>query len=111
LFVYPTGDFHVYRKSHLSTNEHYIFHPGNTLQAIPTKFGKIGFLICYDVCFPEAARKLRLDGANIIVLISAWGYDRSQNNSRAKSLEILHSYCKVRAVENQILFIMANQAG
>ncbi len=111
LLVQPEHKLHVYRKVHLATNEHYIFHPGNAFQVIDTSIGKMGFLICYDICFPEAARTLALAGAQIIVLLSAWGFDEKENNGRAKSSEIFQLYAQARAVENQVFFIVANQSG
>ncbi|MEK6781214.1 MAG: carbon-nitrogen hydrolase family protein [Bacteroidota bacterium] len=46
--------------------------PGNSFPVFDTDFGKIGMMICWDVTFPEAARTLAQQGAEIIFL-PIWG--------------------------------------
>jgi predicted amidohydrolase len=43
-----------------------IFTPGERLTVLETKFGKIGVMICFDLRFPEMARLMSLQGAQII---------------------------------------------
>ncbi len=63
----PRGLIGVYRKLHLFLNEKNIFEPGNKgLPVFDTDWGKIGMLVCFDWMFPEAWRKLALDGAQLI---------------------------------------------
>ncbi|MBP2133719.1 agmatine deiminase [Methanomicrobium sp. W14] len=50
------------------------FYPGDSYQVYDTIYGKIGVLICYDQWFPEAARNLALNGAEIIFYPTAIGY-------------------------------------
>lgn len=58
-----------YRKSHLAGGEiESGYTPGDTYPVFETDFGKIGMLVCWDQKFPEAARSLALDGAEIIFL-------------------------------------------
>jgi len=40
--------------------------PGHEYPVFDTKFGKLGIMICYDGFFPEVARKLRMNGAEVI---------------------------------------------
>ena len=61
-----------YSKTHLIGGEKTTLKPGNLLPVWETRLGKIGLLICYDACFPEAARTLTLKGAEIILVPSAW---------------------------------------
>src|SRR3546814_6095152 len=42
-----------------------------------TPAGRVGALICYDKAFPEAARALAVDGAEVIACISAWPASRT----------------------------------
>lgn len=46
--------------------------PGNYFPTFQTDFGRIGMMICWDVEFPEAARTLRKNGAEVI-LMPIWG--------------------------------------
>src|SRR5512137_252620 len=50
------------------------FYPGNSYQVVSTPFGRIGILICYDQWFPEAARCVALEGADIIFYPTAIGH-------------------------------------
>ncbi len=64
--------------------------PGNSFPVFETDFGKIGIMICWDVYFPEPARMLALQGAEII-LLPIWGGDLT--------------LAKARAIENQIYLV------
>ena len=45
---------------------------GDTVVTVPTEFGVLGMAVCYDVRFPELFRALRVAGADILVLPSAF---------------------------------------
>ncbi len=69
----------VYRKMHIPDDplyyEKFYFTPGDTgFRAWPTKFGKIGVLICWDQWYPEAARLTALQGAEILFYPTAIGW-------------------------------------
>lgn len=71
-----------YRKSHIPQNpgyeEKFYFSPGDTgLDAIQTKFGRLGCAICWDQWFPEVARVLALKGAEILLFPTAIGSEPS----------------------------------
>jgi N-carbamoylputrescine amidase len=69
----PTGYIGKYRKLHLWNKENIIFSPGDLGLAVhETTLGKLGILICYDLWFPEAARTLALDGAEILCVPTNW---------------------------------------
>jgi beta-ureidopropionase len=66
----------VYRKNHIPLNtifyEKLYFKPGNLgYPVFDTRFGKIGILICHDRHYPEGARALALNGAEILLIPSA----------------------------------------
>ncbi|MCM1273379.1 MAG: N-carbamoylputrescine amidase [Clostridium sp.] len=68
----------VYRKTHIPDDhfyqEKFYFSPGNTgFQVWDTVYGKIGVGICWDQWFPEAARCMALDGAELILYPTAIG--------------------------------------
>ena len=46
--------------------------PGSSFPVFDTEFGRLGMLICHDASFPEAARELALQGAEMI-LMPIWG--------------------------------------
>jgi N-carbamoylputrescine amidase len=50
---------------------------GREFAAFDTPVGRLGMLICYDKAFPESARALALDGAEIAVCMSAWPGSRT----------------------------------
>ncbi len=113
--ILPNKTHHIYRKTHLATNESYFLFSGNSLNVYDTPIGKIGSLICYDKCFCEAAKTLAVRGAEIIVIISAWAYTSIGQNHKDKendhSKKVFDVYDQVRAVENQCLVIISNQVG
>ncbi len=68
----------VYRKTHIPDDHYYqekfYFTPGNTgFRVWETKFGKIGVGICWDQWFPETARCMALQGAELLLFPTAIG--------------------------------------
>ena len=66
----------VYRKNHIPLNtifyEKLYFKPGNLgYPVFDTRYGKVGVLICHDRHYPEGARALALNGAEILLIPSA----------------------------------------
>jgi predicted amidohydrolase len=62
-----------YRKTSLPRSENISgIVPGDSYPVFDTKFGKLGMMVCYDAFFPEVARRLALNGAEIIAL-PVWG--------------------------------------
>ena len=56
--------------------------PGVGYPVFPTDFGTVGMMICYDVMFPEPARALASQGADVI-LLPIWGGDETLAKARA----------------------------
>lgn len=56
--------------------------PGNSYPVFETDFGRVGLMICYDVFFPDPARALAAQGADILVL-PIWGGDETLAAARA----------------------------
>jgi N-carbamoylputrescine amidase len=68
----------VYRKSHIPDGpgyqEKYYFRPGDTgFKVWSTRFGRIGVGICWDQWYPESARAMALQGADILMYPTAIG--------------------------------------
>jgi len=63
-----------YRKVHLADSENWCAAAGETFDVFPTDIGNIGFMICYDMIFPEMCRSLALNGADIVIHpTQGWG--------------------------------------
>jgi omega-amidase len=93
-----------YRKIHLftPTGEDTHFAGGKETVVADTSIGRLGLMICYDLRFPELARGLVLDGAEILVVPAQWPAAR-----RAHWEALL----KARAIENQCYVVGVNRVG
>lgn len=94
----------TYRKTHPFKAENKYFSKGSSIEPISLKKQdlKIGFEICYELRFPEVARKLALAGSDLLVTTAAFP------NPRSEHWKIL---VKARAIENQIPHIACNRTG
>jgi N-carbamoylputrescine amidase len=73
VLVGPEGYIGKYRKTHLWNTEKLFFTPGDTgYPVFETRIGRIGMLICWDIWFPEVARILSMQGADIICSCNNW---------------------------------------
>jgi predicted amidohydrolase len=73
VLVGPDGFVGKYRKTHLWNQEKLFFTPGNLgLPVFETKIGRIGLLVCWDIWFPETARLVAQQGADIICIPTGW---------------------------------------
>lgn len=71
-----------YDKVHLAGEEKEYLEAGNKFYVMETKYGNIGICICWDMQFPESARILSLQGADLI-LCPTWGWEAIYGHSRA----------------------------
>lgn len=96
----------VYRKTHLYGDyERALFTPGDVQPVLRDVQGlRLGFLICYDVEFPENVRRLAKAGAELVVVPTAL----PQGPFAAF---IATRVVPVRAFENQVFVAYANHAG
>ncbi|MDT3439793.1 MULTISPECIES: carbon-nitrogen hydrolase family protein [unclassified Pseudofrankia] len=103
-----------HRKVHLPLGEVASYEAGDQFRAFDTPIGRIGMLVCYDKAFPESARSLALAGAEIIVCLSAWPMSRthpSDDLALDRWRYRFDVYDEVRALENQVVWVSANQVG
>ncbi len=93
-----------YRKIHLFSlmQEDRFFDGGDSWLLVETSVGKVGVFICYDLRFPELARRLAVEGAEILVVPGEWPKPRDEH-WRALLLG--------RAIENQLFVVAANCCG
>jgi predicted amidohydrolase len=103
-----------HRKVHLPAGERGVFRPGEAFAAFDTPVGRLGMLVCYDKVFPEAARALALDGAEIVACLSAWPVCRRRPARWMRHDRQVHHFNlldQARAVENQVVWVSANHCG
>ena len=114
--VCVTGDGVLghHRKVHQPLHEDAHFAAGDRFEAFDTPVGRLGLMICYDKAFPEAARTLALDGAQIIVCVSAWPGARTNPDpdlAKDRWKRRFDLFDRARALENQVVWVSANQSG
>lgn len=106
-----------YRKMHIpddpSYYEKYYFTPGDLgFVPIQTSLGKLGVLVCWDQWYPEAARLMALQGANILIYPTAIGWLKSEDkNEQARQQEAWICMHKSHAIANNIPVISVNRTG
>lgn len=105
VLVGPEGVIGVYRKVHQPTEESHHYTPGRDWPVFETSLGKIGMMICYDQCFPEAGRELALRGAEILVVPNAWPESDQASNDR------YDFFGRARAAENNRWVLQSNLVG
>ena len=103
IMVGPDGDLiGQHNKMHLRGEERIAFRPGYRLNAFETELGMVGLLVGWDLAFPEAARSLVLEGADLLVVCANW----EQPNA-----EEWRAYLRARAYENAVFIAAANRVG
>ncbi len=98
-----------YRKLHLPGEERLAFRPGYRLPVFETNLGLIGILVGWDVAFPEAARSLALDGAELLCVSASWGHPPAEE--REAGIEEWRTYVHARALENALYVVASNRIG
>jgi len=104
----------VYRKSHIPDGpgyqEKYYFKPGNSgFKVWPTPYGNIGVGICWDQWFPEAARVMMLQGADVLLYPTAIGSEPYDNTLDTST--IWQRVMQGHSVANAVPIIAANRIG
>jgi len=103
VIVGPDGEMLAeYRKVHPKGEERLAFRPGYRYVVAETDFGLVGLLLGWDLAFPEVARSLALDGAELLCVAANW------ENPNAEEWT---TYNLARARENSIFMVSANRIG
>lgn len=103
-----------HRKVHQPLREDASYGAGDRFAAFDTPVGRLGMMICYDKAFPESARALALDGASIVLCLSAWPASRTNPTpdlEQDRWKRRFDLFDRARALENQIVWLSANQSG
>ena len=114
--VAVTGDGLLgrHRKVHQPLGEGASYAAGDAFTAFDSPIGRLGMMICYDKAFPESARSLAADGADIICCMSAWPAARTNSApdlADDRWTRRFDLFDRARALENQVLWVSANQSG
>jgi predicted amidohydrolase len=103
-----------HRKVHQPAGESLAYLAGDSFAAFDTPVGRLGMLIDYDKTFPESARALALQGAQVIAALSAWPAsvtDRASRLPADRQSRLFDLYDCARAAENQVVVVSSNQTG
>ena len=103
-----------HRKVHQPVGESRAYRAGGGFSTFDTPGGRMGMLIDYDKTFPESARTLAGDGAEVVACLSAWPAsltNRAPRPVQDRQSRLFDLYDCARAAENQVVWVSANQTG
>ncbi|OCB02609.1 N-carbamoylputrescine amidase [Acidithiobacillus ferrivorans] len=108
------SDLGLYRKAHIPDGpgyqEKFYFSPGDTgFRVFDSRYGRLGVAICWDQWFPEAARVMALQGAEILLYPTAIGSEPQapEINSRGHWTRVMQGH----AAANLVPVVAANRVG
>jgi len=105
----------TYRKVHIPHDplfyEKSYFQPGSEFQVYRTRYGTFAVLICYDQWFPEAARVVALQGADIIFYPTAIGWIRGEPPAEGDWHEAWETIQRSHAIANSVYVAAVNRVG
>ncbi len=106
-----------YRKMHIPDDpayyEKFYFTPGDLgFHPIETSLGKLGVLVCWDQWYPEAARLMALQGAELLIYPTAIGYESSDTeDEQQRQREAWTTVQRGHAVANGLPVVSVNRVG
>lgn len=106
-----------YRKMHIPDDpayyEKFYFTPGDLgFRPIDTSLGRIGVLVCWDQWYPEAARIMALQGAELLIYPTAIGYAASDTaDEQQRQREAWTTVQRGHAVANGLPVVSVNRVG
>ena len=106
-----------YRKMHIPDDpayyEKFYFAPGDMgFLPIDTSVGRLGVLVCWDQWYPEAARLMALQGAELLIYPTAIGYDPNDTpDEQERQREAWTTVMRGHAVANGLPVVAVNRVG
>lgn len=106
-----------YRKMHIPDDpayyEKFYFTPGDLgFHPIQTSVGKLGVLVCWDQWYPEAARLMALQGAEMLIYPTAIGYETSDTpDEQQRQRTAWTTVQRGHAVANGLPVVTVNRVG
>lgn len=107
----------TYRKMHIPDDpayyEKFYFTPGDLgFHPIRTSVGRLGVQVCWDQWYPEGARLMALQGADILIYPTAIGYESSDTpDEQERQREAWTTVQRGHAVANGLPVITVNRTG
>ena len=107
----------TYRKMHIPDDpayyEKFYFTPGDLgFHPIQTSVGRLGVLVCWDQWYPEAARLMALQGAEMLIYPTAIGYESSDTPEEQQRQRMAwQTVQRGHAVANGLPVITVNRVG
>lgn len=106
-----------YRKMHIPDDpayyEKFYFAPGDLgFHPVDTSLGRLGVLVCWDQWYPEAARLMALQGAEILIYPTAIGYDPGDTpDEQQRQRTAWQTVMRGHAVANGLHVVAVNRVG
>lgn len=106
-----------YRKMHIPDDpayyEKFYFTPGDLgFHPIQTSVGRLGVLVCWDQWYPEAARLMALQGADMLIYPTAIGYESSDTpDEKERQRMAWQTVQRGHAVANGLPVVTVNRTG
>lgn len=107
----------VYRKMHIPDDpayyEKFYFTPGDLgFHPIQTSVGRLGVMVCWDQWYPEAARLMALQGADLLIYPTAIGYDPADTPAeQERQRRAWQTVQRGHAVANGLPVVAVNRVG
>ena len=107
----------IYRKMHIPDDQGYYekfyFTPGDLgFAPVQTSVGVLGVLVCWDQWYPEAARLMALNGAEVLLYPTAIGWDpRDEESETARQREAWLTIQRAHAIANGLPVVACNRVG
>lgn len=107
----------MHRKMHIPDDpayyEKFYFTPGDLgFHPIPTSVGKLGVQVCWDQWYPEGARLMALQGADILIYPTAIGYESTDTKEeQQRQREAWTTIQRSHAIANGIPVVTVNRVG
>lgn len=105
-----------YRKMHIPDDpcfhEKFYFTPGDSgFRSFPTRYGRVGALICWDQWFPEAARLTALSGAQFLFYPTAIGFQKADASQADLQISAWETVQRGHAIANGVFLAAVNRVG
>ena len=106
-----------YRKMHIPDDpayyEKFYFTPGDLgFHPIQTSLGKLGVMVCWDQWYPEGARLMALQGAELLIYPTAIGWESTDTDEeKQRQLTAWQTVQRGHAVANGIPVVAVNRSG
>ncbi|MCH5301237.1 MAG: carbon-nitrogen hydrolase [Prevotella sp.] len=107
----------TYRKMHIPDDpayyEKFYFTPGDLgFHPIQTSVGRLGVMVCWDQWYPEAARLMALQGAELLIYPTAIGYESSDTpEEQERQRRAWQTVQRGHAVANGLPVVAVNRVG